>query len=210
MEKAGYADARHRKLGVNDKRDDITLIDRAADGDESAWELIVTRYTPYLGTIGRTYSLSGEEISDATQQTWVSVVAHLSGLRDRGRFRPWLAAVMRRNCAEIVQHRRRGREHLAGDLTKLIGGEPRDERVDVEHEVLAAERASIIRHALGLLPERERRLLHCLAADELSYDEITRRLSMPLGSIGPTRKRALRRLREILEETQACEMLLSA
>jgi RNA polymerase sigma factor (sigma-70 family) len=210
MGKAGDAAVRQRECSVDNKRDDATLIGRAASGDEGAWELIIARYTPYMGTIARAYFLSREEICDAMQQTWMGVVAHLPDLRDPARFRPWLAAIMRHSCAEMIKHRRRGREQLAGDLTDLMGGELRDERVDVECEVLAAERTSIVRHALRLLPERERKLLHCLAADELSYDEITRRLSMPLGSIGPTRTRALRRLREILEETQAGEMLLSA
>ena len=107
----------------------------------------------------------------------------------------------------MIQCRRYGRDQLVGDLTDMIGGSLRDESVDVEHEVLAAERTSIVRQALCLLPERERKLLHCLVADDLSYDEITRHLSMPMGSIGPTRMRALSRLRLILEQINAGDLL---
>jgi RNA polymerase sigma factor (sigma-70 family) len=210
MGKAGDAPTDEPRFGLRDQRDDTKLIGRAASGDEDAWELIIARYTPYLGTIGRSYRLSHEEISDALQQTWMRVVTHLSGLRDHARFRPWSAAIMRHNCTEMVQHRRSGREQLVGDLTDMIGGGLRDERVDVEREVLAAEQRSIVRQALRLLPERERKLLYCLAEDDLSYGQITRRLSMPLGSIGPTRMRALRRLRVLLEQAQAGDMLPAA
>jgi DNA-directed RNA polymerase specialized sigma24 family protein len=47
------------------------------------------------------------------------------------------------------------------------------------------------------LPEARRELLLLLLADPpLSYDEISARLGIPRGSIGPTRARALEQLRE--------------
>ena len=47
------------------------------------------------------------------------------------------------------------------------------------------------------LPEKRRELLLLLLADPpLSYDEISARLGIPRGSIGPTRARALEQLRE--------------
>ena len=48
------------------------------------------------------------------------------------------------------------------------------------------------------LPEKRRELLLLLLADPpLSYDEISARLGIPRGSIGPTRARALEQLREL-------------
>lgn len=44
---------------------------------EGAWEHIVTRYTAYLGSIGRAYRLSSEEIADAVQETWLRAVTNL-------------------------------------------------------------------------------------------------------------------------------------
>jgi RNA polymerase sigma factor (sigma-70 family) len=82
--------------------------------------------------------------------------------------------------------------------------------VNVEHEVLAAERSTVLRQALGLLPDRDRELLRECLVEGRSYDEITQRLAMPVGSIGPTRQRALRRLRGILEQTPGSDLLRAA
>jgi RNA polymerase sigma factor (sigma-70 family) len=204
-------DERTRRLD-GDGHDDV-LVGRAARGDEGAWEHIVTRYTAYLRSIGRAYRLSSEEIADAVQETWLRAVTNLADLRDPARFRPWLATIMRRRCTDVLQRRRTDREMLVGgfgDVGDVTGPSQRDERLDVEYEVMVAERAAILHSALRLLPERERELLHQLASDDPSYEEITRRLSMPVGSIGPTRMRALRRLRLILEQNQAGDLLLAS
>lgn len=191
-------------------RNDSGLIGRPVCGDEQAWRHIVTQHTPYLASIGRAYRLCSDEIDDAMQETWLCALNNMSGLRDTARLRPWLATIMRRRCADAVDRIRAARELSAGDVGEVAAELLRDERVDVEHEVVSAERASTLRRALRLLPVRERELLNELAADDPSYEEITRRLSMPAGSVGPTRMRALRRLRGILEQSQAGELQLAS
>ena len=54
-----------------------------------------------------------------------------------------------------------------------------------------------MRAAVGRLPGRQRMLLSTfLRRPAASYDEISAALDMPVGSIGPTRERALSRLRD--------------
>ena len=66
----------------------------------------------------------------------------------------------------------------------------------LDSDMLKAERHAALLSALAELPERQRALLLLLIEDPpLSYDEISRRLEMPVGSIGPTRARALARVR---------------
>ena len=188
---------------VDDRLADAALVARAMVDDERAWEQIVAIHGAYLVGIGRIFRLSREECSDAMQETWLSVVTHLADLRDPTRLRPWLATIMRRSCQRMRQRRRNDRECLVADMTGLAGGALRDDHVDVEREVLTVERASILRSAMRRLPERECALLHQLVSGDLAYEEIARRLAMPVGSIGPTRMRALRRMRVLLGKTPA-------
>ena len=72
------------------------------------------------------------------------------------------------------------------------------EKVDgeVDEVLLRDELARTVRAGLAELPAQRRQLLELLAADPpVSYEEISRRLGMPVGSIGPTRARALAQLR---------------
>src|SRR5690606_23917446 len=62
--------------------------------------------------------------------------------------------------------------------------------------LLRDERHAALTHCLAVLSPRQQRLLALLAQDPaLSYAEISRVMGIPVGAIGPTRTRALKRLR---------------
>jgi DNA-directed RNA polymerase specialized sigma24 family protein len=66
--------------------------------------------------------------------------------------------------------------------------------------VLAVERKQVVDDLVNRLPRRSQILLRLLIADSpLSYREISESMSMPIGSIGPTRARALEQLRRLAE-----------
>ncbi|MEV0531196.1 hypothetical protein [Kitasatospora sp. NPDC050463] len=68
-----------------------------------------------------------------------------------------------------------------------------------EDEVLAELRRRVVREAVAALPGRCPQLVAALAEDPLpSYRELSARLGMPRGSIGPTRSRCLACLRALL------------
>ena len=63
---------------------------------------------------------------------------------------------------------------------------------------MTAERRQIVNQLVEQLPMRSQLLLRLLSGDSpLSYADIGEALSMPIGSIGPTRARALERLRRL-------------
>ena len=64
-----------------------------------------------------------------------------------------------------------------------------------EASALASERRAVLTRALAMLPGRHRRLMTLMLADPtLDYQQISHRLAMPVGSIGPIRARSLARL----------------
>jgi DNA-directed RNA polymerase specialized sigma24 family protein len=68
--------------------------------------------------------------------------------------------------------------------------------VPAEHELLLAERDAALHEAFCRLPLSSQRLLCLLMTDPpLSYAEISARLGIPVGSIGPSRRRCLEKLR---------------
>jgi DNA-directed RNA polymerase specialized sigma24 family protein len=80
-------------------------------------------------------------------------------------------------------------------LHDVVAREP-----EIDEQLLADERAKVVREALARLPWRWQRLLELLMADPpASYAEISDELGLPVGSIGPTRGRCLARLRMLLQ-----------
>lgn len=66
----------------------------------------------------------------------------------------------------------------------------------IDEEVIVAERNAALRAAFAELPPRCYQLLSMLVSDPPPpYAEISAKLGIPVGSIGPTRARCLARLR---------------
>jgi DNA-directed RNA polymerase specialized sigma24 family protein len=75
------------------------------------------------------------------------------------------------------------------------GAMPGDQIATAELELLAAQRHAPLREAFARLPPARQRLLAMLISDPaVPYAEISAKLGIPLGSIGPNRRRYLDRL----------------
>jgi DNA-directed RNA polymerase specialized sigma24 family protein len=71
-----------------------------------------------------------------------------------------------------------------------------DKTVMIEEEILVAERNAALLAAFAELPLFYQQLLSMLMAEpSYSYAEISAKLGIPVGSIGPQRARGLERLR---------------
>jgi RNA polymerase sigma factor (sigma-70 family) len=169
-------------------------VQAAAGGDEVALGHLVRRYDRVLRGITRSFRLGPWDADDVVQSTWLQFMRHGSRLRDPAAVRGWLATTARRECLNLVRHR--GREQLTDEPELGL----RCERAEPDRELLAAERRELLSEALAELPDRPRTLMRVLVdRPELSYEEVGRMLDMPIGSIGPTRARALDRLRDSSE-----------
>jgi RNA polymerase sigma factor (sigma-70 family) len=184
--------------------DEDDLVNRAIGGEEQAWELITARHSSYLRSIGWKYRLSQDETSDAMQETWLCAVAALPRLRDASKLRSWLATTMRRQCMRVIHGRCRGISPLEPAFT----ADHADSSEEVDKNILASERASAVRQAVALLPERDRELIRELTSDDPGYDRIASRLSLPRGSIGPRRMRIIQRLRNAIQQAQGTDFCL--
>jgi RNA polymerase sigma factor (sigma-70 family) len=187
------------------------LVRRAADGDQEAWNAIVRAYTRLVWSVVRRFCLRDDQAADAVQATWLRLIEHIGSVRDPDRLPGWLRTTAHRACIELI--RTAGREvpaHLHDDAAPLEWGRTRTPVPDdPEASALRTEHRHLVRAALRQLPPRDRSLFALLlASPPLSYEEIGRRLGMPVGSIGPTRARALGRLHAALEDVGLHDMAL--
>jgi RNA polymerase sigma factor (sigma-70 family) len=169
-----------------------TEVDR---DDERAWELLVRRYEPYLLRLAASYHL-GEETYDAVQNTFLSLLLHGSEIRQPESVKYWLAAVLRRECLKVIARRRR--EQPCDTVDDHL---PPAAHSEVDAGLLRQEDVAYVRNALAALPVRQQQVLLMLSGDDNEgYRWLGERLSIPVGSIGPTRQRALARLRHELTQ----------
>ncbi len=181
------------------------LADRVAaarDGDRAAWNSLVEQYMPLvLGVAGR-YRLCPDDVADVSQALWLRLVEHLDDIREPRALPGWIVTTTKNEALRLLKARQR--TVLVDPQTGFALDHPADD-AELEEDLLRLERHQALRDGLRELRPQHRQLLQLLLTDPpLSYDDISRRLGIPKGSIGPTRARCL----EALRNTAALRTLL--
>ena len=167
------------------------LVTRAKKGDKQAWDALVERYAPLIWSICRGHGLSSADAKAVGQWVWLQLASQLDKVRDPATLPGWLATTTQRECGEIRRATRRSQalgpvldvEHIPYQQTEMA-------------ELLAAERHATVHEAFTRLTPCCQRLIAMLIEDPpVPYAQISARLGLPVGSIGPSRRRCLDKLR---------------
>ena len=169
------------------------LVTRARRGDRQAWDELVERYAPLVWSTCRRYRLGTADTSDVGQNVWLRLVEQLDKIRDPAALPGWLATTSRGECCRTLREARR--RQAAGHVPD-VESIPDPRSGIAEDELLLAEYQAALREAFDHLPPSCQQLITLLMADPpVPYAEISARLGIPVGSIGPTRGRCLDKLR---------------
>jgi RNA polymerase sigma factor (sigma-70 family) len=166
------------------------LASDAAAGDRRAWTELVNRLDHVLRRVAKSYHLQAADVDDVAQTTWLRALDHLGKLRAREAITGWLIVIARREAMRTLD--RSARETLTDSIL-----EPREaDSVSPDAVVIGQERAALVHGAISRLSDRQERLItSMLQSPTSSYEQLSSQLNMPVGAIGPTRGRALMRLR---------------
>jgi len=183
-----------RRVSQTTHRSDLSaLVAAASAGDCRAWASLVDRYSPLVHRITCQYRLSHFDAQDVYQTVWMRVFEYLGRIREPRALPGWISTVTRNAALHVLTSHRR--TYLVSGLsdTDFDSG---NRSADVDDNLLRAERRQAIHEGLAVLEPEHRELLLLLHAEPpISYREISTRLGMPTGSIGPTRARCLQKLR---------------
>ena len=178
-------------------RDDASVIDlvaRVGDGDQDAWNELVERYSPLVWSICLRYRLDRDDIEDVRQSVWTLLLERVGTLREPAALPGWLATTTKNECLRVLRVSRR-HDHGSLPPEDLMPSDPN--AVQVDQDILVAERDDALRAAFDGLSQRCRQLLSMLVADPpVPYAEISAALDLAVGSVGPTRARCLNELRK--------------
>jgi len=173
---------------------DTDLVTRAANGDQGAWDVLVDRYAPLIWSICREHSLSDADARTIGQAVWLQLISQLGNHRQPATLAGWLATTTRQECGK-VQHAER-ELHASGHAPDAETN-PDQQTGKAEHELQAAERDAALRRAFTRLPPCCQQLIAMLTEDPpIPYAQISAALGIPVGSIGPSRRRCLDKLRQ--------------
>lgn len=182
---------------LSDRVSDWELLQGCQRGEQAAFGAVVDRYERLVYSITRRYGLVHDDAVDVAQQTFMQMVDQIDRFHEDSNLKGWFGTVARRNAWRVLNrydHERVESPESVTEIGELMGLQHRDEL----DQMFVVE---WLHHGLKAIDERCQQLLDALyfSAEAPSYDDIANRLNIAKGSIGPTRKRCLAKLRTQLE-----------
>lgn len=165
------------------------------DGDSRAMDDLVRLMSPVLWHVVRAYGLERTLAEDVVQTTWLQLVRGHERVADPRAVAAWLTTTARREAWKVGKAHGRVDTADADGLDLLL-----PQQASAEDHATTGDESRRLWAAVRALDERCQRLLRVVAFDDRpDYAVLAADLSMPIGSIGPTRKRCLVKLRGLLE-----------
>jgi RNA polymerase sigma factor (sigma-70 family) len=176
------------------------LVERCKRQDSEAWGHLVQRFQSLVYSIARRYRLNDEDASDVFITTFQALLRSMDRIESAQTLPKWLSVTASRECLRIK--RIQGRTFNPEDQGFTLDDVVADEEASAESNALAAIESDELRSAILAMAEKCRKLLTLLYIEEdVSYQEISEQLAMPVGAIGPTRARCLSKLRRDLQSS---------
>jgi RNA polymerase sigma factor (sigma-70 family) len=168
---------------------DADLVARCRDGDQDAWNELVSRFSRYVYAItSRVYRLSTHDAEDVFQDVFTRTFEHLDDLRDDAAVRPWIATLTRRLCVDKL--RGGGREQLVEEPLEDAGA---------DDGLAELDEAMAVQDAMKTLPEHCAEILDRFFTRDESYKTIGLALDLPAGTIASRISRCLSKLKNELQ-----------
>jgi RNA polymerase sigma factor (sigma-70 family) len=174
------------------------LLCRVGNGDQAAWEELVLRYRGLVIVRVRSFRLQDADAHDAVQMTWLRLAENCHRINFPEHLGGWLATTASRECLAILHAARRIRNENDTVMSNVA-----DSSFGPEQRVIHIETLRTLRDFISELPLRQKTVLRALFTDKpYRYAELADIIGVPVSSIGPTRMRALQKLRKLFEERQ--------
>ena len=164
------------------KLTDEKLIARFQDGDINAYNELVHRYKDRLLNFVFRYFNNREQAEDVVQDTMIKLYTHASYYKNIAKFSTWIYTIAKNNAlTELRKNKRKPTVSLWTNEGKPIDIEMKDE--SLEQTVYNKMAVEELNKYLDEIPENFRIAVVLRDFQELSYEEISKILEIPIGTI---------------------------
>jgi len=172
---------------------DVELAERLQRRDPQALAALYDRYGRLAYSLIVRVVRDGALAEDLVQETFLRVWNRAQGFdAQRGALGPWLLAVARNRAIDYLRSAG-GRERNALELEEV---DHPSLYTDMERDILASDKARIIRAALEKLAPNQREVIELAYFEGLTQTEMAERMGQPLGTVKTWVRTALKNLRD--------------
>jgi len=183
----------------------LDLARLAREGDESAFEEIMRRYSRRVFHYASKFFRQRSLVEEAAQEVFLKAFTELGSFEGRGSMEGWLTRITTNTCLNMLRSSRRRPELTVSDLTD-------DETTWLDNNLAAAaterhqstERSSaaadLAGRVLQTLTPDDRLVLTLIDGEDASVDEVVKMTGWSKSKVKVRAFRARRRMRESVEK----------
>ncbi len=181
---------------------DEQLVEQAVNEDSEAFGEIVKRWERKIFALCFGMLAREDEARDAAQETFISAYKNLKNFRGDAKVSSWLHRIAVNQCLTVKRRAKTRSESFLDDENnteeKVFVAPP---RLSPSRTTEQNERLKIIRQAVASLPVDLRQIVVMKEFEEMTFQEISDALDLPLSTIKSRLYTALKQLRMKLERT---------
>lgn len=196
------------RAGAGSVVTDECLAAGAGAGNGDAFHSLAQRYSQ--PAFGYAYHILGtfDDADDAVQETLIQVFQSLPTARQDLPFRPWFYRILRNKCLDALRRRRPFLRYAeAGDDDSAVDDSPADVVADAaalpEEVYERRDLQRLLHEVIAELPPKYRDVVLLRYVTDLTFDEMSATLSIPVNTVKTRFQRAKHMLRPLLLARQA-------
>ncbi len=160
--------------------EDYLLVEWTLEGDNVAFEFLIMRYSESISRlmVSRLGGDSAQDVDDLMQESFIKVYVNLHRYDKKYTFGQWIYTIARNT---FIDYHRRRQDELS--LDERCAATPEERNPDPEQSIINSQKRTQIEEGIAQLSPRHQELFRMRFLEEYSYEEISEKLSMPLGSV---------------------------
>jgi RNA polymerase sigma-70 factor (ECF subfamily) len=169
---------------------DALLVQRAVQGDQHAYELLVIKYQRRIERLIARMVRDVDAVEDIAQETFIRAWRALPKFRGEAQFYTWLYRIAVNTAKKALMERKRDplvSEHAfksADDENETSRTENELTTSETPEALLASkEIAAAVNSAMDALPTELRQAISLREIEGLSYEEIAEMMNCPIGTV---------------------------
>lgn len=190
--------------GLSDKaRNDLLLVELAKNGNEKAFSSLLNRYRDSLYFMLLKMVNNASDAEDLTIEAFGKAFRSLDSFTPDYAFSTWLFKIATNNCIDFIRKKQitpTPIDQLQDDLEHLTVSLQSD-LPDPEETLINDQKIAVLRDIVNQLKPRYRNLIELRYYKEYSYEEISKELKLPIGTVKAQLYRAKSLLFNIFTKT---------
>ena len=185
---------------------DFALVEKAILGSQQAYAELMERYRESIYFMMYKMVKNQDDADDLTIEAFGKAFSRLEQYTPNFAFSTWLFKIASNNCIDFMRKKRVKVTSMdtgyTTDSGEVIFYDAKAQGLDPEESIIHNQKVKLMRSVVEKLKPRYRELVELRYFDELSYEEISETLNLPLGTVKAQLFRARDYLAVLIENTK--------